>query len=81
VVSTFGDLAPDNESLSNENLLASGSIPPYQTGTASSATITATTYLSAGEYVNVGLFSSKITAVGNPTARSSASLTLLQRTA
>ena len=80
-VSTFGDLAPDNESLSNENLLASGSIPPYQTGTTSSATITATTYLSAGEYVNLGLFSSKVTAVGNPTARSSASLTLLQRTA
>jgi hypothetical protein len=77
--SNFGDLSPDNESLSNENLLASGSLVSKQTGNASSMTLSTTSYLTAGDYINFGIYST----AQEPTitSRTSASITLLQRNA
>ena len=76
--SNFGDLSPDNESLPNENLLASGSLVSKQTGNVSSMTLSATSYLASGDYINFGIFSTPDATI---TSRTSASITLLQRNA
>jgi hypothetical protein len=75
--STFGDLSPDNESLPTDHLLASGSLVPYQTGNTSSTTLSTISYLSAGDYINFGMFSTN----ASLTKRTTASITLVQQNA